>query len=373
MNKSNQKISSSSENQASEGNNGTGVLKLGLDVHYRQVTTAMQEEGGRIKAVGKMGHEAFGNWIDKKLAAGWQIYSCYEAGASGYWLHRELERKGVKNLVVVPKAMGRGGKRQKTDRRDSAELADSLDCYLRGKDKALSVVAVPRLEGEEKRALIRYHRQIMADRSRYEARGKGLLCAQGIEVGGKWWRGKGWKELNGDPRLKEWMKEQLEGWREKVLSAEEEQKGLRRRIEALAPGLLPKGMGAYSAAVLEYEMKGLGRFGNRRQVGSYTGLCPGIHQSDGRGKEGSINRCGNPVVRWTLVEMVWRLISWQPSYEPVRQLRAGLVRSKRAKKRLVVKAARRLAIDLWRLRSGQTTAEKLGLVMQSNAPIRGRS
>jgi hypothetical protein len=93
MNKSNQKISSSSENQASEGNNGTGVLKLGLDVHYRQVTTAMQEEGGRIKAVGKMGHEAFGNWIDKKLAEGWQIYSCYEAGASGYWLHRELERK----------------------------------------------------------------------------------------------------------------------------------------------------------------------------------------------------------------------------------------------------------------------------------------
>jgi hypothetical protein len=34
--------------------------------------------------------------------------------------------------------------------------------------------------------------------------------------------------------------------------------------------------------VLEYEMKGWGRFNNRRQVASYTGLCPGIHQSDGR-------------------------------------------------------------------------------------------
>ena len=39
---------------------------------------------------------------------------------------------------------------------------------------------------------------------------------------------------------------------------------------------------------------------------------------------------------------------------------AGLVRSKRAKRRLVVKAARRLAIDLWRLATEQTTAEKLG-------------
>jgi len=64
--------------------------------------------------------------------------------------------------------------------------------------------------------------------------------------------------------------------------------------------------------------------------------------------------------------MVWRLMVWQPHYEPVRQLAAGLVRSKRAKRRLVVKAARRLAIDLWRLSSGQTTAEKLGLVLQSN-------
>jgi hypothetical protein len=31
------------------------VLSLGLDVHYRQVTVAMQEDGGRIKAAGKMG------------------------------------------------------------------------------------------------------------------------------------------------------------------------------------------------------------------------------------------------------------------------------------------------------------------------------
>ena len=89
----------------------------------------------------------------------------------------------------------------------------------------------------------------MADRSRFEGRGKGLLCAQGIEVRGSWWGAKGWRELTIDPRLKDWMKEQLEGWRKKLLSAEEEQSELRRRIEALAPAMLPKGVGAYSAAV----------------------------------------------------------------------------------------------------------------------------
>src|ERR1700758_5666073 len=180
-------ITNGSIEQEGTERKGNWVLKLGLDVHYRQVTVAMQEGDGRIKAVGKMGHDAFGNWVEKKLKAGFELYSCYEAGASGYWLHRDLAELGVKNLVIAPKAMGQD-KRQKTDRRDSTQLCDALDRYLRGNRTALSPVAVPTAEQEEKRALIRYHRQIMADRSRYEARGKGLLCAQGIEVGGKWWQ-----------------------------------------------------------------------------------------------------------------------------------------------------------------------------------------
>ena len=94
-------------------NNVHRVLNLGLDVHYRQVTVAMQEDGGRIKAAGKMSYVDFLNWVRKKLEEGWEIYSCYEAGASGYWLHRKLVELGVKNLVVVPKAMGRGDKKKR--------------------------------------------------------------------------------------------------------------------------------------------------------------------------------------------------------------------------------------------------------------------
>ena len=207
----NETISSNGISPASLVNYVNRVLNLGLDVHYRQVTVAMQEDGGRIKAAGKMGHMDFLNWVQKKLQEGWQIYSCYEAGASGYWLHRELVKLGVKNLVVVPKAMGQGGKKQKTDKRDAGELCDCLDRYLRGQDKALSVVGVPTEEQEEKRALIRYHRQIMADRGRCEARGKGLLCAQGIEVHGRWWQGDAWLETLSHPRLKDVRSQTISG------------------------------------------------------------------------------------------------------------------------------------------------------------------
>ena len=96
-------------------------------------------------------------WAIRLLGTGWtrswprdgRSRAVQEAGASGYWLHRLLVALGVKNLVVAPKAMGQGGKRQKTDRRDSAELVDGLDRYLRGQDEALSVVGVPSVEGEE--------------------------------------------------------------------------------------------------------------------------------------------------------------------------------------------------------------------------------
>lgn len=362
MNNNNKILSVAGDQLASAEQGSKGVLKLGLDMHYRQVTVAMQQEHGPIKAVGKLSHDGFWAWVEKKYKEGWEIYSCYEAGASGYWLHRELMELGVKNLVVVPKAMGKD-KRQKTDRRDSAELLDCLDQYLRGKKTALNPVAIPSPELEQNRALVRYHRQLMADRNRYEGRGKGLLCAQGIELSGKWWSTEVWKELKTHPRCKHWIEQQLRSWRRKLLAVDAEQAKERKRIETLAPQELPKGLGAYSAVALECEMKGIAHFKNARAVSSYTGLCPGIHSSDGRGKEGSINRCGNAAVRWNLVESMWRFGLWQPDYEPARQLRLALVKSKRAKKRLVVKAARQLAVDLWRLKTGRATAQELGLVM----------
>jgi hypothetical protein len=67
------------------------------------------------------------------------------------------------------------------------------------------------------------------------------------------------------------------------------------------------------------------------------------------------------VVRYVLVEMVWRLLRWQPTYPPVQKLRQAT--SKRARRRLAVAAAHRLAIALWRLATQRATPEQLGLQM----------
>jgi transposase len=106
------------------------------------------------------------------------------------------------------------------------------------------------------------------------------------------------------------------------------------------------------------------RFNNRRQVGSYTGLCPSEHSSGGSRRQGSINKHGNPRLRHALVEAVWRLLRLQPGWKRLAKLKDRLLAGARApvKKKLVVALARELAVDLWRLHTGRCTLEELGWV-----------
>ena len=84
----------------------------------------------------------------------------------------------------------------------------------------------------------------------------------------------------------------------------------------------------------------------------------------------SVNKSGNPRVRAMLVEMVWRMIRWQPEYHALRKWMPVLGDAKgsaTARKKAAVAVARQLAVDLWRLFTGQTTAEKLGLIYLPDA------
>ena len=112
------------------------------------------------------------------------------------------------------------------------------------------------------------------------------------------------------------------------------------------------------------------RFNNRREVSSYTGLCPREHSSGGKRRGGSVNKSGNPRVRAMLVEMVWRMIRWQPGYHALCKwmpVPGDAKRSAAARKKAIVAVARQLAVDLWRLFTGQTTAENLGLIYLPHA------
>ena len=77
---------------------------------------------------------------------------------------------------------------------------------------------------------------------------------------------------------------------------------------------------------------------------------------------GSIDRMGNARVRTLLVEAVWRFLRWQPHWKAAQGMKVKLAGGSALKKKTVVALARRLAIDLWRWRTGRATFADLGWI-----------
>ena len=149
-----------------------------------------------------------------------------------------------------------------------------------------------------------------------------------------------------------------------LLSIDAELAALTLALQACAPAQLPQYLGAMSWELLRREVGDWRRFRNRRQVASYTGLCPSEHSSGQSRLQGSITRHGNPRIRHLLVEAAWRLLRYQPAYRPVAKWREAFLAtpsSPARRKKMIVAIARQLAIDLWRMATGRVTAAQLGL------------
>jgi transposase len=140
-----------------------------------------------------------------------------------------------------------------------------------------------------------------------------------------------------------------------------------QRTRALSDSKEPRpiGYGALTREVLTREMQDWQGFRNRRQVGSITGLCPGVSASGNYRREGSVTKRGRRRVRTALIELAWRLTRFQPDYQPVKEFhqRCRASSSKAVRKKAIVALARKIAIDWWRMATGICTAKDLKLRM----------
>jgi transposase len=293
------------------------------------------------------------------------VESCYEAGRDGFWLHRFLEKRGVKNLVVDSASIevSRRFRRVKTDRMDVGRLLGMLMRYHLGEKKVWSVVHVPSVGAEDERQL---HREMMAlkrERTRHINRVKGLLAGQGVVID----VGAGFMEEIGDVRLwdgsalpgrlqkrleREYqrmklLKEQigeLEKEREEVLRTSQE-----AAVEQVRRLLQLKGIGVNSAWLYVMEFFAWRGFHNRREVGSLAGLTPTPYQSGESSKECGISKAGNRPVRGMAIEIAWAWLRFQPesalSLWYNRRFAEG---SSRVRRIGIVALARKLLIELWK-------------------------
>ena len=297
-----------------------------------------------------------------------RVVCCYEAGPLGYALQRELTAAGVTCYVVRPQDWDRHGSKVKTDGRDARELVEALARYEAGNKHAMAVVRVPEVAQEQRRALSRQRGSLVKEVKRIAAMGRSQAMSQGHELSGKWWRKSTWPKCSA--KLPQWLRELVDPLRQMLVQMEVFLDERTKQIEAMAAPKQqrPKGLGALTEQVIEHEVLDWKRFNNRREVSSYTGLCPSEHSSGGSRRQGSINKHGNPRLRHALVEAVWRLIRMQSGWKRLEKLYARLRNNARGaadakvSRKGVVALARELAVDLWRLNTGRCTLADLGLV-----------
>ena len=90
----------------------------------------------------------------------------YEAGYSGFWLARLLQRHAVEVYVIQPVSVpvDRRQRRAKTDAIDADLLLRTCLAFLRGEPRVCSMVPIPNEDDEDARHLVREREDLIAER-----------------------------------------------------------------------------------------------------------------------------------------------------------------------------------------------------------------
>jgi transposase len=282
---------------------------LGLDVHKATIVAAVADESSPPILYGTIANDpgAVRKMIQRLRGEGVRLRAAYEAGPTGYALHRQLQSLGVECMVVVPCLIPRT-RRVKTDKRDALALAR----LLRTGD--LTPVWIPDQEEEALRDLLRLRFDAKEDLLRVRHRLSKFLLRQGLypPPGVKAW----------SKAYQQWLN-QLKFGRaasqvvlEEYRTSERASRDRLRHIEAelhrcaeQSPRLdliialqSLRGIAFLSAVTIVAETGDFRRFASARRYMSHTGLTASEHSSGQSHQQGGITRAGNPYLRHVLVQ-----------------------------------------------------------------------
>jgi transposase len=245
-----------------------------------------------------------------RLSGGTRLRACYEAGPTGFGLHRLLVSLGVGCDVVAPSLIPKApGDRVKTDRRDCIRLAR---LHRAGE---LTAIHVPTEAEEAVRDLCRARADLVGDRTRTQHRlTKFLLRHDRI------WRDTAWtvkhqQWLAGqrfdDPALQATYAHYraVLAAREAELAAIEADLGRWYTTgpfaDAVARLAAYRGVAHLGALTIASEVGDWRRFATARSFMGFTGLVPSEHSSGQAVRRGHITKAGNTHLRAQLVESAW--------------------------------------------------------------------
>jgi transposase len=275
--------------------------------------------------------------------------SVYEAGFCGYWIDRELQRSGIKNIVVNPADVPTKNKERtkKTDKIDSRKLSRELS------SGTLEGIYIPTEEEESIRTLSRLRQQLVKDQTRIKNRIKSLLNFVGVIIPEnhvlKHWSSKYIKHLEGLEfnypgtkytlngllvNLKQ-LRMQLVNITKTLRSIVKEDKRLGELTERLRS--VP-GIGIITAITLYTEILRITRFGRFDKICSYVGFVPSTASSGEKEKNLGLSRQHNKYLRNMIIESAWVAVRKDPALT----MAFGNLSKRMSKQEAIIRIAKKL-------------------------------
>ena len=290
-------------------------LFVGLDVHKDSIAVAHAESDRSVPPVfvGEIGTRQAD--IDKLIrrlhTKASHLVFAYEAGPTGYVLHRYLTGKGLDCQVIAPSLIPKKpGDKVKTDRRNAVDIAR----LLRAGD--LTSVYVPTVEDEAVRGVCRARDAARSTLKDAKLRLKAFLLRLGRHYVGR----ADWNEAHRRYLAKVVCPTPAQQivFQEFVRAVDEQVDRLGRiekELLELAPRwrLYPvvqalqalRGVQWLVAITVVAELGDLTRFDNPRQLAAYVGLIPSEYSSGPTRRQGGITKAGNGRARRALIEAAW--------------------------------------------------------------------
>jgi transposase len=246
---------------------------------------------------------------------GGNYFSAYEAGFCGFWIHRELNKLGFRNIVVHPSDIPTTHKEkdQKTDNIDSRKLSRELEKYN------LEPIYIPDEFHQQLRSLVRLRGRIVQNKTRVKNRIKAHLHFNGIPIPShtelshwsynfiQWLQSLKFAHPSGKEYLQLCIDELMSHRKQllkitRLLRAYCKNSGITDSIKNMCS--VP-GIGFVTAISFYVELIDINRFPTLNHIASYIGLVPSVSSSDKKTIIRGITKRRNQHLRHLIIEAAW--------------------------------------------------------------------
>jgi transposase len=321
---------------------------IGMDIHLKNWEITIRSNHMVLKtfSMNPSPHELLRHL--RQNYPGGKYISAYEAGFCGYWIHRELERLGIRNIVIHPADVPTSDKEKqnKTDAIDSRKIARELE------NKNLKSIYIPSDAHQQLRSLRRLRERQVQNMTRVKNRIKSHLHMNGVKIPShaemSHWSGK----------FIHWLESldfSTSAGKDYLRICIEELKNCRARIveiirllraycdefeitELIAYLRSIPGIGFITAITFFTEIMDIYRFRTLDQMSAFVGLVPSVHSSGDHEWHGRLSNRKNKYLRHMLVEAGWIAIRKDAAL----LLAFNELTKKMSKQKAIIRIARKL-------------------------------